>query len=463
MTATLMTTQSAHQSVSSATTGEQSTQLTTPPQQPSRWQRWCSQWVLKHLARCNRGQLTLTLPNGQSHTFGEPNTQALAADPDAITATLNVKDWAFFTSLILGGHIGGGESYVAGHWDSPKLAKVLGWFILNANALFIFNETPTHPWWGKVTQKLAGLGHGHGHTSYAEAAQHIRAHYDLGNDFFKLMLDPSMTYSSALFTHPEQPLMDAQLAKYDSLCQSLRLQAGQHLLEIGSGWGGMACYAAKKYGVKVTTVTLSPSQHAYATAWVKQLGLADRVEIKLLDFRKLTGQYDAIVSIEMIEALGDKHYEAFFAQCHKLLKPTGLLGIQAITCPDNRYPLLKNNVDFIQKHIFPGSLIPSVGRLNQASAKVSDLSLLELKDMASSYALTLQRWDDAIAEERDTLLALQVDEGTPYTKTFLRQWHYYLMYCKAAFVLRHLSVAQFLYGRPNCPALSGTTPWEQRL
>lgn len=422
-----------------------------PVTTPTSFEQWCMGQVLAGFRAMDRGRMVLTLPDQTVHCYGEvcENT------PDA---AMTINSWRFFTQLILFGHIGAGESYMAGDWDSPAVQRVVAWFIRNNESAFLLEGSPVKRW----SANLFGLWnrwlHRTRHNSITGSDQNIRAHYDLGNDFFRLVLDPSMTYSSALFSHPEQSLTEAQIDKYEALCQKLRIHKSDHVLEIGSGWGGFACYAARRYGCRITGITLSPQQLAYAEQWAKHLGLQDKVKFVLRDYRHMSGQFDKIVSIEMIEAVGDRYYETYFRQCEQLLKPGGLLAIQAITCPDARYELLKNNVDFIQKHIFPGSLLPSLGRLTQATQRATRFSLVAMTDMGLSYAETLQRWDNHLHLHRDEILALRSPGDPagppPYDPAFIRQWHYYLMYCKAAFATRNITVVQLLYSAPNNGALS---------
>jgi cyclopropane-fatty-acyl-phospholipid synthase len=252
-----------------------------------------------------------------------------------------------------------------------------------------------------------------------------------------------MTYSCAYFQHPEQDLEAAQAAKYDLLCKKLRLNAGDHVLEIGSGWGGFCVHAAKTYGCRVTTVTISEEQYRFAQQRIIDEGLTDRITIELKDYRHLTGKFTKIASIEMLEAVGDEFLETYFAQCSRLLTADGLLGIQVITCPDARFKHMKQGVDFVQKHIFPGSLLPSVARINQAVNRTSDLCLLGLEDMAHFYAKTLQIWGHRFQAQLDEVLALG------FGRSFIRKWSYYLGYCESAFAARNISVVQMIYTRPN--------------
>jgi cyclopropane-fatty-acyl-phospholipid synthase len=287
------------------------------------------------------------------------------------------------------------------------------------------------------------LSHLLNHNSRATSRRNISFHYDLGNDFYKLFLDPTMTYSSALFTTPGQTLEQAQTAKYDRLCRLLKLQPGEHVLEIGSGWGGFSLHAAKSYGCKITTVTISQEQFKFARELFQKENLADRIDIRLQDYRLLTGKFDKIVSIEMLEAVGDEYLETYFAKCHGLLKPDGLLALQMITCPDSRHDALRKNVDWIQKHIFPGSLLLSVHRVNEALRSTGDLFLHDLKDLGLSYAETLKRWRIAFNQNEAAARTMQFDTR------FIRKWNYYLSYCEAAFAMRNISVVQAVYTRPN--------------
>jgi cyclopropane-fatty-acyl-phospholipid synthase len=284
--------------------------------------------------------------------------------------------------------------------------------------------------------------------SLATSRRNISEHYDLGNDFYRLFLDPTMTYSSALFSDRSQTLQAAQIAKYDRLCRQLRLQPGDEVLEIGSGWGGFSLHAAKNYGCRILTVTISDAQFKYARELFQNEQVGDRVDIQLMDYRRLTGKFDKIVSIEMLEAVGDKYLETYFAKCHELLKPEGLLALQMITCPDSRQATLAANVDWIQKHIFPGSLLLSIHRVNEALRRTGDLFLHDLKDLGLSYAETLRRWRIAFNENAAPVRALGFDER------FLRKWNYYLSYCEAAFARRNISVVQAIYTRPNNPKLT---------
>jgi cyclopropane-fatty-acyl-phospholipid synthase len=273
--------------------------------------------------------------------------------------------------------------------------------------------------------------------------ENIREHYDLSNEFFQLWLDPTMTYSSAFFEKADEPLEAAQVRKYDKLCRRLHLAPADSVLEIGSGWGGFSMHAAKTYGCRVTTVTISQRQYDEAARRIREAGLADRIQILLCDYRDLRGRFDKIASIEMLEAVGERYVDGYFAKIDELLEPRGLVGLQAILCPDNQYPILRDGVDFIQKHIFPGSLLMCNARIGEALRACGDLNLFDYEDMAPHYALTLRRWREVFEDRLGEVRALGFDEA------FVRKWRYYLCYCEAAFGTRHITVAQMVFSRPD--------------
>jgi cyclopropane-fatty-acyl-phospholipid synthase len=271
----------------------------------------------------------------------------------------------------------------------------------------------------------------------------ISEHYDLNNDFFKLFLDPTMTYSSAYFEKEGLELSTAQIAKYESLCRNMKIKPGDHVLEIGSGWGANAIHLAKNHSCKVTTVTISEEQYRFAKERINEEKLTEKVDIRLMDYRHITGKFDKIISIEMLEAVGHEFYDLFFKKCHDLLKPKGVLGFQVITCPDSRYDSLRKGVDWIQKHIFPGSLLPSVAALNASVNRTGEMTLMNLKEMGLHYAKTLEIWKKKFNENLDEVRKLGFDEK------FIRKWNYYLSYCEAAFAMRNISVMQMVYTFPN--------------
>ena len=421
----------------------QSTATLNPPLAGSRAEKSGGLYqriVMSSLAQMTRGGLHLELPDGTQKTFGQSGAK--------ISANVRITNWDFFKRCVLFGDVGFGEAYVDGDWDTDDITRVIAWFILNVE-----NSPAMSGSCGKnILVNLLGwknrLQHWLRPNSLATSRRNISEHYDLGNDFYKLFLDPTMTYSGALFTLPAQSLESAQTAKYDRLCRQLKLRPGEHVLEIGSGWGGFSKHASKNYGVKITTVTISEEQFKFARELFQKEGLADKIEIKLQDYRLLTGQFDKIVSIEMLEAVGDQFLETYFAKCHELLKPGGLLALQMITCPDSRHDSLRKNVDWIQKHIFPGSLLLSVHRVNEALRTTGDLFLHDLKDLGLSYAETLKRWRITFNENETAIRTLKFDTR------FIRKWNYYFSYCEAAFAMRNITVVQAVYTRPNNSTLT---------
>jgi cyclopropane-fatty-acyl-phospholipid synthase len=391
--------------------------------------------IFRGMERMNRGYMEIELPDGRRRTLGDPE--------EVIHASIRIRSPQFFKRCMLFGDVGFGESYVEGEWDTPDIERVIAWFLLNTD------NSPAQPGSGSrsaLINLLRGwnrLRHLGRPNSLSTSRRNIAEHYDLGNDFYSLWLDSTMTYSSAVFTSPGQTLEEAQTAKYNALCRGLRLCPADHILEIGCGWGGFAEHAATKYRCRVTAVTISQAQYDFACQRVRRAGLTGRVEVQLRDYRKIEGRFDKIVSIEMMEALGDKYLDTFAAKIDSLLAPDGIAGLQYITVPDCRHEELKQGVDWIQRHIFPGSLLLSVGRVNQAFNRTCDLFLHALSDHGLSYARTLRLWRDAFNRQLEGVRTLGFDDR------FIRKWNYYLSYCEAAFAMRNISVVQAIYTRPN--------------
>ncbi|HEX4086460.1 MAG TPA: cyclopropane-fatty-acyl-phospholipid synthase family protein [Chthoniobacteraceae bacterium] len=395
----------------------------------------CEALVFRTLKKMQRGHMEIALPDGRRWTLGKPGAE--------VTARFRVRRQRFFQRLVFFGDIGLGESYVEGDWDTEDIQGVIAWFILN------IEDEPARLG-SRVKTTLVNLLRGWNRlhhrmrpNSVPVSRRNISEHYDLGNEFYALWLDPTMTYSSAIFTGPGQSLEVAQRAKYDALCDRLRLAPGDRVLEIGCGWGGFAEHAATRHGCHITAVTISQAQYDFARMRIQRAGLEDRVEIRLQDYRQINGQFDKIASIEMMEALGDRYLETYFSRVHALLAPRGLAAFQYITVPDCRHAALKRGVDWIQRHIFPGSLLLSVGRVNEALNRTGDLFLHGLDDYGSSYARTLQLWRDAFNAQLENVRKLGFDDR------FIRKWNYYLSYCEAAFAMRNISVVQAVYTRPN--------------
>jgi cyclopropane-fatty-acyl-phospholipid synthase len=390
-------------------------------------------WVLQ---RFRHGGLRLTFPDGLSLHLG---------DADApVTAEIQVRRREdFFQRCALFGNIGLGEAYVEGDWETGDLAAVMSWFVENLHrdpgAKGSSQRLPLL----NLLQIVNRVQHWLRPNSVKICRRNIAEHYDLGNEFYALWLDASMTYSAARFSRPGQSLEEAQAEKYESLCRKLKLQEGDHVLEIGCGWGGFSSHVARVHGCKVTAITISEAQYQYATRRMREEGLDHLVEIRLQDYRHVTGQFDKIASIEMLEAVGDSFLETYFAKCEEVLKRDGLLAVQMITVPDQQHARLRKGVDWIQKHIFPGSLLLSVGRVNGALNRTGTLFLHELEDLGAGYAKTLAIWYDRFQAE------LQEIRGMGFDERFIRKWSYYLKYCEAAFDRRHITVVQACYTRPN--------------
>jgi cyclopropane-fatty-acyl-phospholipid synthase len=380
------------------------------------------------------GRLVVHLPEGASHAFGPEGGRG---------AHLRIEDPAFFRRLLLGGDMGVGESYVEGEWKADDLATFLTLAAENEDELAVV---------GPLT-KVMNVGHDVVHLLRRNTRQgsrkNVSAHYDLSNDFFALFLDETMTYSCALFEHEGQALADAQRNKYRSLAEKAQLGPGDHVLEVGCGWGGFALLAAREYGCRVTGITLSRRQHALARARVAEAGLEDRVEIRLQDYRDLSGTFDKIVSIEMFEALGRAHWPAFFRKLDEVLAPRGLVALQTISLPDYRFEEYARHCDWIQRYIFPGSLLASLRHVTAAMSRVSRLGVHHLEDIGPHYALTLARWRQTFLSRLDEVRALGFDDR------FVRMWDYYLSACQAYFATRRLGDLQLVLTRPGNAGLRG--------
>lgn len=395
-----------------------------------------SHLVLRSFAKFKNGSLTLVLQDGSKRTYGGVY--------HGLHAEMRILDNAFFRRCVLFGAIGFAESFMAAEWETPDITKVIAWFILNsgdADALQTDRSQGTGIF--NILNVINRALHQRRPNSLENSRKNIRDHYDLSNGFFKLWLDPTMTYSSGYFDDPETSLEAAQVRKYDLLCRKLHLAPTDEVLEIGSGWGGFSIHAARHYHCKITTATISEEQFSEASARIQNAGLQDQIEILLCDYRNLRGRFDKIVSIEMLEAVGDRYVNGYFAKIGELLKPHGLLALQAILCPDRQYPILRDGVDFIQKHIFPGSLLMSNARIAEAMSASGDLNLLDYEDMAPHYARTLKIWRENFESKLAAVHALGFDDE------FVRKWRYYLSYCEAAFGTRHITVAQMVYSRPD--------------
>ncbi len=354
------------------------------------------------------------------------------------TASIEVKNPAFYAELAYGGTVGAAESYMLGHWNTPDLTALQRLMLANRSVLDSLEDGLA-----RVSEPLRLLAHWLHRNTRAGSRRNISAHYDLGNEFFRLMLDETMMYSCALFERPETTLADASRAKLDLICRKLDLGPANHVIEIGTGWGGFAIHAAGRYGCRVTTTTISPSQYELAKERVRAAGLEDRVTILLEDYRDLRGQFDRLVSIEMIEAIGHRQFGEFFGCCAELLSREGRMVLQSITIADCHYARARDEVDFIKRYIFPGCCIPSVGALTEAMVDASDLRLVHLEDIGPHYATTLAAWHRNFNARLDEVRALG------YPETFVRMWEFYLCYCEAGFAERALGDVQMVMTRES--------------
>lgn len=391
--------------------------------------------ILNMLQKMNKGHIELTLPGGEVLSWGDRS--------HSLAASVTIHDETFFQRCGLYGDVGFGETYIEGLWDTPDITKVISWFLLNVDDAPTLSGSRVNAWAVNILKLVNRITAFTKRNTKKGSRKNISDHYDLNNEFFSLFLDRSMTYSAAYFVKSEMTLEEAQQEKYRALAQRVQLNKNDHVLEIGSGWGGNAIFMAKTYGCRVTTTTISKEQYKYACDQISREGLADRITVLLKDYRELDGVYDKIVSIEMLEAVGHKFLDTYFSKCYSLLKKDGLLGIQVITCPDSRYENLRKGIDWIQKHIFPGSLLPSVSAINSSVNRTSDLTLVELQDLGTDYGKTLHHWHVAFQENWNSIKSLGFDE------TFRRKWNYYLCYCEAAFNMRNINVMQLVYTRPN--------------
>jgi len=358
-------------------------------------------------------------------------------DGSHLSVVLTVNRPQFYTALLLGGSLGAAEAYMAGDWTVDDLTTAIRIVIRNQHLFEGIDKG-----WSRLTTPLHLLYHRLRRNTRLGSRNNIVAHYDLGNDFYRLFLDETLTYSCGIFESPETSLRQASEAKYDRICRKLRLQPGDHVLEIGTGWGGFALHAAGRYGCRVTTTTISDEQHRLAGQRIRQAGLDHRVTLLKQDYRDLSGSFDKLVSIEMIEAVGHDFLEEFFRCCSNRLKPDGLMALQAITIADQAYDRHKHSVDFIKRFIFPGSCIPSVTAMCAAVTKATDLRLTHLEDITPHYAVTLNHWRRNFFDNLPRVRELGYDQG------FIRMWEYYLCYCEAGFSERYIGDVQMILAKP---------------
>jgi cyclopropane-fatty-acyl-phospholipid synthase len=389
--------------------------------------------LVKQLALIQDGEVRLQ-DGRESHRFGARTARC------GLAATITVRDPEFYSLAAFGGTVGAGESYINGHWRCDDLTALVRIMVLNRHVMQDMESGIA----ARGSALLRRLLHWANRNSKTGSARNIAAHYDLGNDLYQLMLDETMAYSCGIFLHEEATLHEASVAKFDAVCRKLALTPTDHLVEIGTGWGGLAIHAAERYGCRVTTTTISREQYAFAREKIAARGLSNRITLLFEDYRDLKGQFDKLVSIEMIEAVGARYLETYFRKCSSLLKPTGAMLLQAITLQDQYYARAVKSVDYIQRFIFPGSFIPSVNAITGSVARVTDMKLFNFEDIGPHYAPTLRMW-----RERFFANVSRVRE-LGYPESFNRLWEFYLCYCEGGFAERQLGTVQMLLTKPDC-------------
>ncbi|EIW90183.1 cyclopropane-fatty-acyl-phospholipid synthase [Alishewanella agri BL06] len=391
--------------------------------------RLCRKFTLNFLSQLRHGSITV-IEAGEAQQFGDADAE--------LKTSITVTDPAFYQKLVLAGSVGGGEAYIHGFWRCDNLTALVQIFARNLDVLDKMDST-----WARLSRPMLKLLNFRNRNTISQSRRNIAAHYDLGNAMYQLFLDPSMMYSSAVYPTADSTLEQAQQHKLQQICERLQLKASDHLLEIGTGWGSMAIYAAQHYGCKVTTTTISQQQYDYTKARIAEVGLQDKITLLFEDYRLLTGTYDKLVSIEMIEAVGDDFLDNYFEKCSSLLKPDGIMVLQAITMVDHRYQQYVREVDFIKRYIFPGGCLPSISRMASAVANKTDLVIRQVQDIGFDYARTLKDWCDNFMAQRDAVHQLGYDDN------FIRLWHFYLCYCEGGFRERATSAVHLVLSKPQ--------------
>jgi len=387
--------------------------------------------VHAQLSNIENGEIVIR-EDGNEYYFGK------VSDEFPLRVYLDVHHSSVWSDVAFGGSSGSGEAYIKGSWSCNDLLGLVRIFLRNRHVLNQMDKRMT-----RLKAPLHKSLHWLSRNTRKGSRRNIGAHYDLGNDLFELFLDPTMMYSCAYYPSEETSLDEAAVAKLDRICQKLDLKPEDHLLEIGTGWGGMAIHAAKHYGCKVTTTTISRQQYELAQQRIKVAGLEDRITLLFEDYRDLSGQYDKLVSIEMIEAIGHQYLDTYFDKCSSLLKPNGMMLLQAITIADQRYEEALREVDYIKKFIFPGGFLPSIAAMSKSVARVTDMKLFHMDDIGPHYARTLAHWRERFFDRID-----QVRESG-YSDAFIRMWEYYLCYCEGGFEERDIGTVQMLLTKPE--------------
>ena len=387
--------------------------------------------IFSHFNRIKEGEITV-IENSAHITFGEITANF------PVKATIEVQNPKMYLDIVAKGLNGSADAFIKGWWTCDNLTNLVRIFTRNRDAANQFESGIAN-----LAIWIMKLSHSCRRNNLKESLRNIHAHYDLGNDFFSTFLDDTRMYSCAIFSKPESSLHEASITKIDRICKKLNLSPADHLLEIGTGWGGFALHAAKHYGCRVTSTTISKEQFVFTENLIKENGLQNQVTILKKDFRQLDGQFDKLVSIEMIEAVGYKLYKTFFQKCSQLLKPEGLLVIQAITITDNLFEESKDFIDFIKQYIFPGSCIPSITALCTAATS-SDIKLFHLEDITPHYARTLKEWRINFLKNNKQVKDLG------FTNAFIRMWLFYLCYCEGGFIERQIGNVQMVFTKPLC-------------
>ena len=400
------------------------------PIRPTGLERLARRLVTSRLKHLRRGQVVIK-DRGRIATFGS------LSDEYPLTAVIVVKHPAFYSDIAFGGSIGAGEAYMQGHWQCDELTSLLRILLINRDVLENLDSGMA-----RLANPMRKALHWLNRNTRSGSRKNIAAHYDLGNDFYALWLDQRMMYSSAYFDAADKTLEEASVAKLERICKKLDLSADDTVIEIGTGWGGFAIYAAENYGCHVTTTTISREQYDLAKSRVAAAGLEDRVTLLFDDYRDLEGQYDKLVSIEMIEAVGHQFHDSFFEKCSSLLKPDGQMLLQAITIADQQYDQYKYGVDFIRRYIFPGGCLTSVTDMTRVITDRTDMRAFHIEDIGAHYAKTLRHWHDRFSKRLDVVR----EQG--YSDAFIRMWKYYLCYCEGAFIERATGTVQMLVLKP---------------
>ncbi len=408
-----------------------SREFLNPTRKPSGLDKLARKVIRSRLAEVGEGVISIT-EDGTADVYGE------MTDSMPLAAHITVKDPRFYSEVAFGGTIGSGEAFIHDYWECDDLTALVRILLRNKHVLGNLDSGTA-----MFTRPLQRLFHWLNRNTQEGSRRNIAAHYDLGNDFYALWLDPTMMYSSGVYARPDMTLEEASVYKLDLICRKLGLESSDRVIEIGTGWGGFAMHAAKHYGCHVTTTTISKEQHAWAERAIREAGLEDRITLLLEDYRDLGGQFDKLVSIEMIEAVGHEYHDTFFRKCAELLKPDGQMLLQAITIADQQYASYKKGVDFIKRYIFPGGCLTSVTGMTETMTRVTDMRAVHIEDIGPHYATTLEAWRERFFATLDRVRELG------YSDEFIRMWHYYLAYCEGGFAERAIGNVHMLVMRPG--------------